>query len=304
MSMSSDDEVSPSSSQSTPADEVAKPRGQPRDDVGPNTGDEEKSGAGGIEIGPADAGAASTSKAFRLRMNKKKGMIQSQMRKSGGKGNELTHLIPGYTAPMWLEAKSLRGITGKSLAELRKRATREDSTTNSPPISILSRRNETAFDPAVAAKKVKTPSSIAIQKSTGRGRKIPTSFSSSFRRGPRKQHDNTAGSKWFGMTPTPMTDQLKTDLSIIRNRNYLDPKKFYKSADSFDGKVLQVGTVIEGSAEFYSSRLAKRDRRQNLTEEIMADANVSNYAKRKYRDIQAEKARPQRNNGKRGRKRR
>jgi len=218
-------------------------------------------------------------------------------------GNELSHLIPGYTAPMRLEAKSLKGITGASLSELRRRAARGDSTTYNPSISILGRKEE-GFDAAGAARKVKTPSSMAIQKSTGRGGKIPTSFSSSFRKAPKKQHDNTAGSGWFGMNPSPMTDQLKTDISIIRSRNYLDPKKFYKSSDNFDGKVLQVGTVIEGSAEFYSSRLAKKDRRQNITEEIMADATVTNYAKRKYNEVQQERAKPRRKVSSRGRKRR
>lgn len=193
---------------------------------------------------------------------------------------------------MRLEAKSLKGITGASLSQLRDRAARGDSTTFAPPVSILGKNNsdDGSFDPAVAAKKVNTPSYMAIQRSTGRPGKIPTSFSSSFRKAPRKRYDNTAGSGWFGMDPTPMTDQLKTDLAIIRNRNYLDPKKFYKSADKFEGKVLQVGTVIEGSSEFYSSRLARKDRRQNLTEEIMADSGVSDYAKRKYRDIQVEKS--------------
>ena len=47
-------------------------------------------------------------------------------------GNELTHLIPGYTAPMRLEAKSLKGIAGKNIAQLRSRASREDSTTYCP----------------------------------------------------------------------------------------------------------------------------------------------------------------------------
>ena len=93
------------------------------------------------------------------------------------------------------------------------------------------------------------------------------------------------------MNPTPMTNQLKTDLSLIRNRNYLDPKKFYKSADSFDGKILQVGTVIEGSTEYYSSRMTRKERRGNITEELMADANVRQYAKRKYLDMQMEKER-------------
>lgn len=218
-------------------------------------------------------------------------------------GNELTHLIPGYTAPLRLEAKSLKGITGNSLSELRSRAGQSESSKNDPSVSALKRKVE-EFDPAVAAKKVKTPSSIAIQKESGRSGGIPTTFSSSFRKTAKKQRDNSAGHGWFGMRPTPMSDQLKSDLAIIRNRNYLDPKKFYKSADSFKGKVLQVGTVIEGSSEFYSSRLTNKERKQNLTEEIMSDATVANYAKRKYYDMQSEKQRQRGSKKGKGRKRR
>jgi len=218
-------------------------------------------------------------------------------------GNELTHLIPGYTAPLRLEAKSLKGITGNSLSELRTRAGQSESTKNNPSVSALKKQVE-EFDPAVAAKKVKTPSSIAIQKELGRTGGIPTTFSSSFRKTARKQRDNSAGQGWFGMTATPMSDQLKSDLAIIRNRNYLDPKKFYKSADSFNGKVLQVGTVIEGSSEFYSSRLTNKERKQNLTEEIMSDFTVANYAKRKYYDMQSEKQRQRGSKKGKGRKRR
>eukprot|EP00984_Skeletonema_dohrnii_P012064 scaffold4852_cov120-Skeletonema_dohrnii-CCMP3373.AAC.9 len=218
-------------------------------------------------------------------------------------GNELTHLIPGYTAPLRLEAKSLKGITGNSLSELRTRAGQSESTKNNPSVSALKKQVE-EFDPAVAAKKVKTPSSIAIQKEMGRTGGIPTTFSSSFRKTARKQRDNSAGQGWFGMSATPMSDQLKSDLAIIRNRNYLDPKKFYKSADSFNGKVLQVGTVIEGSSEFYSSRLTNKERKQNLTEEIMSDVTVANYAKRKYYDMQSEKQRQRGSKKGKGRKRR
>jgi hypothetical protein len=207
------------------------------------------------------------------------------------KGNELTHLIPGYTAPMRLETKTLKGITDISVTQLRKQAEAADAVKYTSQISILNKSKST-FDSSFATK-TKTPSSIAIQKSNGNRAafKIPTSFSSSYRNKPTKQNDNTAGRNWFGMTPTPMSDSLKTDLTLIRNRNYLDPKKFYKSADSFDGKVLQLGTVIEGPSEFYSSRLVKRERRQNFTEEIMADAGVANYAKRKFGEVQAEKER-------------
>lgn len=215
-------------------------------------------------------------------------------------GNELTHLIPGYTAPMRLETKSLRGIADVSVSELRRRAEASDAAKYNKQISILIKHKST-FDPSLATK-IKTPSSLAIQKSTGSAAfKIPTSFTPSFRNKPQKQNDNTAGPKWFGMTPTPMTDSFKTDLALIRNRNYLDPKKFYKSSDSFQGKVLQLGTVIEGPSEYYSSRLVKKERRQNFTEEVMADAGVASYAKRKFGELQIEKQRRRGGGGKKGR---
>ena len=93
------------------------------------------------------------------------------------------------------------------------------------------------------------------------------------------------------MTPTPMFNSLKSDLALIRNRNYLDPKKFYKSSDSFEGKTLQLGTVVEGAHEFYSSRLTRKERRSNFTEEIMADEGVRGYAKRKFGEVMAERGR-------------
>jgi hypothetical protein len=86
------------------------------------------------------------------------------------------------------------------------------------------------------------------------------------------------------MTPTPMTDELKTDLAVIRNRTYLDPKKFYKSADKHH-KIVQLGTVIEGAAEYYSARLTKSERRTNFTEEIMADPESADWAKNKFKQM-------------------
>ena len=57
-------------------------------------------------------------------------------------GNELTHLIPGYTAPLRLEAKSLKGITGNSLFELRTRAGQSESTKKNPSVSALKKQIE------------------------------------------------------------------------------------------------------------------------------------------------------------------
>lgn len=110
----------------------------------------------------------------------------------------------------------------------------------------------------------------------------------------------SAGSKWFGMRPTPMTDDLKRDLQVLANRNYLDPKRFYKksSADDLKGTMfLQRGTVIEGTGEFFSARLSQKQRKSNVTDEIMSDAKIRTYAKSQFLKIQAaqqEKARKRR----------
>ena len=88
-----------------------------------------------------------------------------------------------------------------------------------------------------------------------------------------------------------VTADVKRDFRLLRLRGVMDPKRFYRGAD--DTKIpkrFQWGTVVEGPTEFYSSRIAKRDRRTTFTEEIMADASVTDYRRRKFAQIQ-EKAR-------------
>lgn len=144
----SSDESSTTSSQSVSTEDAAGSKEQP-----PKNNSVTRDGA----VALATEGA---SKAFGWdRMNQKKATKKSNKKSSSAAGNELSHLIPGYTAPMRLEAKSLKGITGASLAQLRNRAARGDSATYSPSISILNKKQESSFDPAVASKKVKTPSS-------------------------------------------------------------------------------------------------------------------------------------------------
>jgi hypothetical protein len=48
----------------------------------------------------------------------------------------------------------------------------------------------------------------------------------------------------------------------------------------------QVGTVVEGAAEFYSSRMTKKERKQTIVDEIMGDDTSRPYLKKKYREVQ------------------
>ena len=44
---------------------------------------------------------------------------------------------------------------------------------------------------------------------------------------------------------------------------------------------------MEGTGEFYSSRMTKRQRKQTFTEEIMADVKVKQERKRRFAKMQA-----------------
>lgn len=73
-------------------------------------------------------------------------------------------------------------------------------------------------------------------------------------------------------------------------RNVLDKKRHYKKNDSSAlPKYFQIGTVVEGSADFYSSRIPKRQRKTNMIDELLADAEFRRYNKKKYLEIQAAK---------------
>jgi Fcf2 pre-rRNA processing len=51
----------------------------------------------------------------------------------------------------------------------------------------------------------------------------------------------------------------------------------------------QVGTVIEGPTEWYSSRINRKDRTKNFVEEAIAGEKETGRFKRKYNEIQEKK---------------
>lgn len=99
----------------------------------------------------------------------------------------------------------------------------------------------------------------------------------------KKQEDTSAGRKWFGMRSTEMTEGVKRDLQIIQNRNYLNPKQFFKAADNKKlPKFFHMGTVQEASHEFKTARLTKRQRKGTVADSLLADQSFRKYARRNY----------------------
>ncbi|XP_074044295.1 deoxynucleotidyltransferase terminal-interacting protein 2 [Macrotis lagotis] len=107
----------------------------------------------------------------------------------------------------------------------------------------------------------------------------------------REERSKTAGDGWFGMKAPELTTELKNDLKALQMRASMDPKRFYKKNDR-DGfpKYFQVGTIADNPADFYHSRIPKKQRKRTIVEELLADSEFRRYNKRKYTEIMVEKA--------------
>lgn len=103
-----------------------------------------------------------------------------------------------------------------------------------------------------------------------------------------KDKDEDAGKNWFNMKQPELTPEIKRDLLIIKQRNALDPKRHYKKQKWDIPKYFQTGTIIEGNTEFYS-KMKRKQRGNNLVEEILHDDESKKYFKRKYAEIQVSK---------------
>lgn len=104
----------------------------------------------------------------------------------------------------------------------------------------------------------------------------------------KKEREKTAGKGWFDMEQPELTPELKRDLQLLRMRHILDRKRHYKKmGKGWDPKYFQVGTIIEGPTEFYSSRLTNKERKQTIIDELMADEESRSYYKRKFAESQA-----------------
>ncbi|KAF7202999.1 deoxynucleotidyltransferase terminal-interacting protein 2 isoform X1 [Nothobranchius furzeri] len=107
----------------------------------------------------------------------------------------------------------------------------------------------------------------------------------------RAEREKSTGDGWFNMKAPELTQELKGDLQVLKMRGSLDRKRFYKKNDR-DGfpKYFQIGTVVDNPADFYHSRIPKKERKRTMVEELLADAEFRHKNKKKYQQIMAERA--------------
>ena len=152
--------------------------------------------------------------------------------------NPLSKVRPGYVARMQLATPSLDKFTSAGgLESLRKAATKQDY-------------------------------KAALEKSSSRAQKATTLGQTPGSRNRRLKEQ--------GMLDPSADPTLAQDLHLLRHRNYLDPKRFYKNPD-LPGKWVQRGTYIEDG---------KRVRQGTLVDQVIGAHQESAYVKRKYQTMQ------------------
>ncbi|CAO3685986.1 unnamed protein product [Rhizopus stolonifer] len=112
----------------------------------------------------------------------------------------------------------------------------------------------------------------------------------SIRKERQQEREKTTGKEWFDMPRIELTPEIKRDLQVLKMRHVLDRKRHYKKTNQKESpKYFQMGTIIEGPTEFFSVRLAKKERKQTIVDELMASEEQKHYFKRKYNQV-SEKA--------------
>jgi len=106
-----------------------------------------------------------------------------------------------------------------------------------------------------------------------------------------KAKEGSAGPDWYDLPKTILTAELKRDLQLLRMRSVLDPKRHFKkeSTKTAVPEFSQVGTIVEGSTEFFSARLSNKERKRTFVEGLLADDNATHRFRSKYNEIQAAK---------------
>ncbi|KAG1669887.1 hypothetical protein FOA52_002413 [Chlamydomonas sp. UWO 241] len=98
---------------------------------------------------------------------------------------------------------------------------------------------------------------------------------------------DTAGGNWYNMPAARIDGAMKTELRLLQLRGAYDPKRFYKSFDRTKfPKYFQMGTVVEGPTDFYGGRLTNAERKSTLTEQLLADKELTHARKKRNTKLQ------------------
>lgn len=97
---------------------------------------------------------------------------------------------------------------------------------------------------------------------------------------------------WFDISRVEeLTKDQEKDLLALKMRRVWNPKQFYKrssgqnSSSDHKDQYFEIGTIQENPSDFYGGRLVRRERKQTMLDELMADAQLQAFNKRKVNSV-------------------
>uniref|UniRef100_A0AC35UCU9 Fcf2 domain-containing protein n=1 Tax=Rhabditophanes sp. KR3021 TaxID=114890 RepID=A0AC35UCU9_9BILA len=93
--------------------------------------------------------------------------------------------------------------------------------------------------------------------------------------------ESTAGAGWFNMKAPEMTEEVVRDLELIQMRATLDPTVHYRKNDrDVLPKHFQIGRIVGGQADYFSSRQTNRQTKRSIVDEILAAQGTDKHIKK------------------------
>jgi hypothetical protein len=94
-----------------------------------------------------------------------------------------------------------------------------------------------------------------------------------------------SGAGWFNMESSTVDERARSDMQALAVRHIADPARRYKveHRGAAGSRFFQLGTVIEGRGEFYSSRLKRKERKTSLTDELLDNRDVRDLVKKRMK---------------------
>ncbi|CDS37043.1 deoxynucleotidyltransferase terminal interacting [Echinococcus multilocularis] len=103
----------------------------------------------------------------------------------------------------------------------------------------------------------------------------------------RRSQKKSKLSNWFGLPRGDFSKENQEDLEVIAKRHILDPALHTRKEDGRK-PYFQVGTVMDDPGSFYD-RIPRKQRKKNLVDELLANAEYMKKQRRQYAILQKER---------------
>jgi len=90
----------------------------------------------------------------------------------------------------------------------------------------------------------------------------------------KDEREKTKGPEWFNLPAAEMNQDRRNDLDALQFRAALDTKRFYKrNSLPSRPKYFQVGRIVDNPADFFHSRVPRKQRKKTIAEEMVAEVS-------------------------------